>query len=85
MEHHIEERSEARMGRETAGRSKRGFMMANRFSSVVARLARTSKRSLVVALLALLVIGAAVPAEALAAGHHAAIPLDGQGDSPLVP
>jgi hypothetical protein len=64
--------------------------MAIRSTSAAARLARIGKRSVVVALFALLVASAALPANVLAAGvthgvSHVVHTTDGQGDSPLVP
>ena len=64
--------------------------MAKRSTSAASRLARIGKRSVVVALFALLVTSAALPANVLAASvthvaKHVVHPADGQGDSPLVP
>jgi hypothetical protein len=60
--------------------------MAIRSTSRTSRLARIGKRSVVIALFALLITSVAVPANVLAAGvPHLAFQRDGQGDSPLVP
>ena len=64
-----------------------GVLMATKSRSVMSRIVRIARRSVVVALFGLVVTSAGLPAQAFAAQHstHILLPMDGQGDPPEMP